>query len=386
MLKLPARSILVGLLGAFGLALGGCSSVPSQINPDGGMDGGNPCSNGEVAGETCDVTLQAPLHGLQFKVGPYPVPAGTEVLRCYWRKVTEDIAISQIEVAYNKGSHHIDIYAATGYDVPDGDFDCSRPEEWGGWGSQMGKGNFDGTRPLRLFVGFQNDAINWALPDGTAYKLKKGQQLLIQSHFANGVTQKTPTARLLDYINFHSTDASKVINEAETLFDEDTELNLPPHAATTVTRYCVWPQEVNLIGMFGHFHSRGQHFRVWQFDPDTGTQGDMIYENDVWDSPPWMTVNDWGGAIKTKAIKMTSDYFNDTDNTIVWGYYVGVNEHFETYSMYYPALQVDAECICNREGEAPEAVVKGTEASCNFVGGYNPGGNTTQPPPTPPTP
>src|SRR5437773_2746618 len=116
-MNLPARSVLLGVLGvlgASGLALGGCSSIPSQISNDGGMDGGTSCA----PGETCDVTLEAPAQGVQFKVGPYPVPAGTEVLRCYWRKVTADIDISKIEVAYNKGSHHIDIYAATGYDVP----------------------------------------------------------------------------------------------------------------------------------------------------------------------------------------------------------------------------------------------------------------------------
>jgi len=79
---------------------------------------------------------------------------------------------------------------------------------------------------------------------------------MIQSHFANVSSQDTATARLYDIINFHAASAPTEY-DAETLFDEDFDILLPPHQESSITRICEFPQEVNIIAMFGHFHSRG---------------------------------------------------------------------------------------------------------------------------------
>ena len=83
--------------------------------------------------------MPAPERGFQLALGPFSVPPGTEALRCFWRKVPQDIDVTKIEIAYNRGSHHLDLYA-TAYAMPDGEFDCSRPEEWGNWPSEVERG------------------------------------------------------------------------------------------------------------------------------------------------------------------------------------------------------------------------------------------------------
>ena len=313
------------------------------------------CAGGEEGscanpGVECDVTMDPPENGHQVVVGPYPVPAGTEVLRCFWVKVPEDMDVTEIAVKYNRGSHHLDIFSVP-YSMPDGDFDCSRPEEWGAWPSEIERG-LDPDSPMpSIVVGFQNDTIEWTLPEGVSYRLSAGQQLMIQSHFANVASQTTDTARLYDIINFHAA-AAPTEHVAETLFDEDFDIQLPAHQESTITRICEFPEEISIIALFGHFHSRGVSHRVWTYDVESDTTGQMIYESLDWDDPPFYVAGDhWAEPMPTTAIKMTATYNNFENRDIVWGNFVQENEHFETYTFFYPNLGLNWECVCRREGE-----------------------------------
>jgi hypothetical protein len=234
--------------------------------------------------------------------------------------------------------------------MPDGDFDCSKPEEWGAWPSEIAKGLNPMSPMPQMVVGFQNDSVDWTLPDEVSYQLHAGQQLLIQSHYANARTQTTPTDRLLGFVNFAAA-AEPTTNHAETLFDEDTNLSLPAHASVSVTRICEYPSAVNIIGLFTHFHSRGRSFSVYTYDPIAGTTGDLIYQNKDWTDPPWATMETWGKVRVTRGVKMVAEYTNNEDYEIHWGYFVNDNEHMETYVMSYPSLGLDPSCICRREGE-----------------------------------
>ncbi len=313
------------------------------------------CASGDSAtcddpGIGCDVELDPPEIGHQIIVGPHPVPDGTEVLRCFWTKVPEELDVTEIEVKYNSGSHHLDIFTVD-YQMPDGDFDCSKPEEWGAWPSEIERGLDPESAMPTILVGFQNDTVSWKLPEGVSYRVPAGQQLMIQSHFANVASQDTATARLYDIINFHAA-AAPTAHAAETLFDEDFDIFLPAHQETSVTRFCEFPEEVNLIALFGHFHSRGVSHNVWTWDPATQTTGEMIYESLDWDDPPFYVAGDhWAQPLATTGIKMTATWNNFEDRDIVWGNFVEQNEHFETYAFFYPYLGLNWGCVCHREGE-----------------------------------
>ena len=341
-------------MGATGRTSAGCAALLlCALVGCAGDDGtGEPAC--DRPGIDCDVTLDPPEVGHQLVIGPYPVPEGSEVLRCYWVKAPVDLDVTRIEVKYNLGSHHLDIFTVD-YEMPDGDFDCSRPEEWGAWPSEVARG-LDPESPMpSILVGFQNDTVEWDLPDGVSYRVRAGQQLMIQSHFANVASQDTATTRLYNIINLHAAEAPTE-HAAETLFDEDFDIYLPAHQEQTITRVCRFPEEINLIAMFGHFHSRGVSHEVYTYDPVTGATGDLIYENRDWSHPPFATAGDsWPRAIPTRGIKMVATYNNFTDRDIEWGSFVEENEHFETYAFFYPQVGLNWECACHREGEPPPA-------------------------------
>lgn len=310
-------------------------------------------------GVECDVTLAPPEDGFQLDIGPVEVERGTEVLRCFWRKVPMDADVTGIAVEYNDGSHHLDVFSVP-FDMPDGDFDCSDPTQWATWPSEVARGMPTDAPMPSIVVGFQNRTVDWTLPDGVGFRLRQGQQLMIQSHYANVTDQVTPL-RMLNLINFHASDGAQV-ELAETLFDEDFDLQIPAKSAATFTRICEFPDTVNLIGLFGHFHSRGTRHQVYAYDPATGATGDLLYTNTNWDDPPWVTSSKWGRPMPVRAIRMVADYVNNETREITWGPFVGENEHFETYAMFYPRHGLDPLCACHREGELPPGVADGT---CN---------------------
>jgi hypothetical protein len=177
---------------------------------------------------------------------------------------------------------------------------------------------------------------------------------MIQSHFANVASQDTPTATLYNLINLHAAQAPvSDAKLAETMFDEDLEIFLPANAETTITRICEFPQELQLIAMFTHAHSRNTGMEVYTCDAATGVTGELLYENRSWDHPPFYTTERWGGPIASVGLKMVSHYRNDEDRDIMWGPFVQENEHFETYATWYPSIGLDPFCACHREGEPP---------------------------------
>jgi len=78
----------------------------------------------------------------------------------------------------------------------------------------------------------------------------------------------------------------------------------------------------------------------------------MIYESLDWDDPPFYVAGDhWTQPMATSAIKMTATWNNFEDREIRWGNFVQENEHFETYTFFYPYLGLNWGCVCHREGE-----------------------------------
>jgi hypothetical protein len=316
-----------------------------------GCGSGDEC---ERPGIDCDVELAAPAVGTQFVVGPFDVAEGTEELKCFWRKVPFDMDVTEISVRYNLGSHHLDIFSVP-YSMPDGEFDCSDPDEWGAWPSEVANGLPDDAPHPSIVVGFQNDTVDFSLPPDVSYKLEEGQQLMFQSHYANVSSQDVPTARALSLINLIASEDPTPVT-AQTAFDEDFDIYLPARETTVLTRYCDFPRDVDLVSIFGHFHSRGVRHQVFTVDPDTHEEIELIYESTDWDEPPFLTWDTvWEGTIPARSVKMVAEYFNYEDRDIIWGNFVQENEHFETYLTFHPSVGLEANCLCYREGETPPA-------------------------------
>ena len=137
------------------------------------------CKSDEVVTPVDDgnVKLAAPPagQGYQVVIGPFDVPAGSEVQRNYYQKLPNDsdIYVTKIEIRYNTGSHHLNIFKSD-VDRPDSVEDTFTAIQWDSWD---------------MVAASQTEALDWQLPAGVAMHLKPHQQMDFQTHFVNAGTQ-----------------------------------------------------------------------------------------------------------------------------------------------------------------------------------------------------
>jgi hypothetical protein len=263
-------------------------------------------------------------------IGPFQVPQGQEVQLCRTLKLPNDqpIALHEIQARKTLGSHHLILFKSD-LDLPDQMFDC--------WGVI----NFD----MFQFVADvqQKEELDWTLPDGHAIILAPHQQIMLQSHYVNATTVQTPQ-EALSFVNLDTMPIDQVTNKVGSMFTVNTNIYIPPHSGFQNQRDCVFNQQVNLVGMTGHFHARGLSFIVDALD-FFKTPREQIYESDDWNSPPFQT---WDPPLEQPyGIRFSCSYFNDTDQPIVWGAHADTQEHCNLFFHYTPLeAGADPSLVC----------------------------------------
>jgi hypothetical protein len=276
--------------------------------------------------------------GVQLVAGPFSVPPGAEVQDNFYMKlpVDHDVYVDHIDMVYPKGSHHCNLFKSDSLDVPDhvdNTFNAMYPE----WD---------------LFANSQTGDLHWQLPPGVALKLNAHQQLLIQAHYVNTLTQRTPqTDGLKVKVNLHFVDPSKVKDTMGMYFAVNPSLKILPHSTFVAQKAFSLSdqglnQDVNLIAMNGHFHSRGKSFLVNRWTGrDPRVLGELLYKSDNWEEPPMKI---WDKPIPLKAVDRliyTVTYENKTDITIGFGSgNVDTKEHGNLFLYFYPGPK-DGKCI-----------------------------------------
>jgi hypothetical protein len=274
--------------------------------------------------------LPKPENGYQVVIGPFQVPAGHEVQLCQTLKLPNDqpVALHEIEAAKTLGSHHL-ILSKSDLDLPDQTFDCWGVTNW---------------EEFQFVADVQQKLdLDWTLPDGHAIILQPHQQLMIQAHYVNATTVQTPDEGLA-FMNLYTMPMEQVTNKVGSMFTVNTNIYIPPHSGFTNHRNCLFSQQVNLVGMTGHFHARGLTFDVDQLDFfQKPTQ--QIYQNTDWNDANFQT---WDDPIFTPyGIQFSCTYFNDTDQAITWGAHADVQEHCNLFFHYTPREPgVDPSLVC----------------------------------------
>jgi hypothetical protein len=105
-------------------------------------------------------------------------------------------------------------------------------------------------------------AINggsFTVPAGAAFALDAGEGLLFQMHLLNASAERLD-ARVV--WKAHLVAADRVEAPAGIFFFSNTDIDLPPHADTTVTKTCTAPQSGSMFAANGHFHGHTIEYRA----------------------------------------------------------------------------------------------------------------------------
>lgn len=300
---------------------------------------------GNSGADTGDFVAPEPpaAPGFQIHLGPIAVPPGTEVQNCYYVNVPADtdVDVTELEFAYTTGSHHVNVFRTEdpSYMKPDGTVveGCWDALDW---------------TKVSLVANSQLTALDWVLPDDTYIPLGPTSQLIFQIHYVNVAAgdQTTPSGQGEVYVNFHAEDHGGRANMLGSLFANNRSISLPPHEYSSFTAQCMLPEGSNVVALSGHFHSRGEQFLINRLTGATDTSdpvvGEQIYASAEWDEPQFETY-DPGQILlgANEGLSYTCDFYNDTDNTIVFGPHVETDEHCNMFGYYYPAQETSTYCF-----------------------------------------
>jgi hypothetical protein len=320
----------IALLGA--LSLWGCGGGDSEKKPPE------------------DVTLPDPgPNGWQWTTGTFEVPHGEEIQDCYFYEVpgTEPLYVNRVTLAQNQGTHHMNVFRVKTVQKLGGKHgdvvvggECWNSGNWADW-------------PLVTNSQSGGDVQDWNMPQGVALRFEPGEKIMIQTHYVNASTQKTPTKGKV-VVNFYGVEQAAVEHEMGTVFATNQNIRIcPGDKNKTFEATCKIAPDgpVTINAANGHFHSRGQKFTINTWDP-VGGKGDQFYESLVWDEPPFakdlsVPVQQNGGISWTCDFSALANECGDPndDCCFTFGGFVEYQEHCNAFVYYWPKGATEKNCF-----------------------------------------
>jgi hypothetical protein len=256
-----------------------------------------------------------------------------------------DLDVNRIQVSVTGGSHHIHLYRALDrtLDLPDGYEVCNHAVDFNVW---------------ELVVAVQLRRTDWELPPGVAFRLRAGEQLLMQTHFVNVGALETQGEGIA-VMNLQAAEPGTITQHAGAMFGQDKDVDVLPHSSPTATAECVFPKSLNLMAETGHYHFRGRHFSTYLWND--GVRGDKIYDYDGYNDPPFV-VHDpsiefgAGGGLQWEC-----HWVNDTNNEYKFGPFTDTNEHCNWFGFYYPTDSLDEFISCVKVNGVSTTTVRSSD-------------------------
>jgi hypothetical protein len=323
---------------ALAMLVGACSVEPVIVDNPG-------------KGPVTDVILTpppTPESGWQLSIPPFSLAAGQELQQCFFFEVPYDepVFVKHIAIAQTTGTHHMNIFrvrTVVGLDGAQGDVvvdgECWKPTNWSDW---------------PLVINSQNEGnVDLDLPQGVAHRFEPHEKVMLQTHYVNATTQKTPSVGKV-LVNFDRIPASAVTAELGTAFATNQNLRVcPGQSGITFETTCRFAKEgpVTIFGANGHFHSRGRRFTMSVFNPLEGA-GAPFYESTHWDEALFaknlgLAVPSRGGISYTCEFSALPDDCGNPDDgcCFTFGGKVEFQEHCNAFVYYYPRADTDVNCF-----------------------------------------
>lgn len=173
-------------------------------------------------------------------LGDWTMPAGDEGYWCVRATAPADMYISAFRPIAPLGTHHTAL-ALAGDVADDGAYPCSAS---------------DAGFKLLFGSGVGTDAFE--LPEGVAFKLPAGQQVVLNLHLFN-----TGTAPISGSsgVEVKLIPEAEVVYEAETIYAMDFGLTVPTGTSTYV-QSCTMDADVTIFGVFPHMHTLGTRMKA----------------------------------------------------------------------------------------------------------------------------
>jgi hypothetical protein len=180
-------------------------------------------------------------------------------------------------------------------------------------------------------IGADESANFNTLPDGLAFRIPGGSQLMIQTHWINA-TPRTLTGQAAINLKVAAPSTARV--PADLFSVANLDFDIPAGQLGSSSTSCTVPQDVSLFFIAGHEHAAGTHFRIEQLDASSAST--LLYDRDwlpeyEFNPPLHLFSKDQPLTIKTgQTVKVTCSWDNTAgatplrfpvDMCVAWGFY-----------------------------------------------------------------
>ncbi len=230
-------------------------------------------------------------------IEPFEVAQGEDHVWCKTMKVPSDVTldVTSVKITMAPGSHHFILYRSDN-DLPDGFGDCTEMDD-------------------RLFVtGSQTPVSEWSLPEGLALPLFAGEQLILETHYANA--SDGPITGEVD-VELRLMPHDEVEDYIQTVLIPYTDFEIPPMTTGYVDGMTI-PEigGYNVLSISSHTHKRATLFTIDHLT-DAGTE--RVFTNDDWHAPPTHTFDPPLRTDSDNGWRFECTWTNETDHPIHFG-------------------------------------------------------------------
>jgi len=223
--------------------------------------------------------LTPPTSGVQLHLGPFDVKPNYE-RELYSYKLlgnTEDIYVNHIETAMRPGTHHLILYDfAQNARLPQKDILRDIRDENG----NLINSTFQSIADQIFMFGTQFRSTDYRYPSGVAQKIAAGKGLDLNSHYVNYGTEDIMGEV---YVNLHTVDQSEVQYEAQNLFLNRLNINLPPKQETTLNSDYTFNDTRSVFMLTAHAHKHMTEFKI--YIKGGARDGELVYYTNDWEHP-----------------------------------------------------------------------------------------------------
>lgn len=193
----------------------------------------------------------------------------------------------------------------------------------------------------RFIAGGGSESVfSLAIPDGLAFRIPAGTQLMMQTHWINATSQ-TVDGQAVAYITAKPTDPSRQVLDLFNIVN--TNFTIPAGKTTTSSTTCTIKQDLQIFSITGHEHEFGSHVTIQQID---GAQTSMLWNHDwqpEYQSAPPFQIYSVATPLLLKAgqqVQVTCTWNNPGATDLAFP-----REMCVSTSFYFPATNGEIDCV-----------------------------------------
>ena len=194
----------------------------------------------------------------------------------------------------------------------------------------------------RFLAGGSDGIAKFSIPEGIAFRVKRGSVLMVQSHWIN--TSNEPIDGQTVF-NIKAVEPDPARQQAQLFAAYTANVNLPPRGEASATTDCSFGRDIDFFALGGHAHEWGSHVKLSVRRGDTWeTFYDQAWEPQFQSDPPlnYYDPKKPFHFAKGDVLRVECKYKNSTNDTIRFPREMCVGEGF-----FFPGT-ADIQCADGR--------------------------------------